>query len=212
MSEIKRITTPLTDAIVEGLHAGDSVLITGVIYTGRDLAHARLIEALDRGETLPADLRGQIIYYVGPAPAKPGYAIGPAGPTTSYRMDAYTPRLLDYGLKGMIGKGNRTPEVIESMKKNKAVYFAAIGGAAAVIAKCIKKADMVAYEDLGPEALQRLEVVDMPATVVNDCHGNDLYVEGMARYARTAAHVCSCPTRPVSAGYHLSPRQGDGCR
>lgn len=183
MSEIKKVKTPLTDEIVESLKIGDNVLITGTIYTGRDLAHARLIEALEKGE-LPVDLKGQIIYYVGPAPAKPGYAIGPAGPTTSYRMDAYTPQLLDYGLKGMIGKGNRGAEVVESMKKNKAVYLAAVGGAAALISKSIKKADIVAYEDLGPEALRRLEVEDFPAVVINDCFGNDLYVKGAKRYAR----------------------------
>ncbi|HOE62753.1 MAG TPA: Fe-S-containing hydro-lyase [Candidatus Sumerlaeota bacterium] len=182
MSSIKRLSTPLTDEAVLSLKMGDDVLISGVIYTGRDAAHKRLFDILQAGGELPVDLRGQIIYYVGPAPAKPGHAIGPAGPTTSYRMDAYTPRLLEYGLKGMIGKGNRSHEVIEAIKKYKAVYFAAIGGAAALIAKSIHKAEVVAYDDLGPEAIRRLEVVDFPAVVINDCMGNDLYVEGERRF------------------------------
>jgi fumarate hydratase subunit beta len=184
MTEPIRITTPLTDEITSSLKSGDNVLITGVIYTGRDSAHKRLIDLVNEGKELPFDIRGQIMYYVGPAPAKPGYAIGPAGPTTSYRMDAYTPQLLDLGLKGMIGKGNRSQAVLDSMIKNKAVYFASFGGAAALIAKTIKKAEIVAWADLGPEALQRLEVVDMPAIVINDTAGNDLYVEGMKKYAR----------------------------
>jgi fumarate hydratase subunit beta len=186
MAEVKKITTPLTDDVIKGLKVGDNVLISGVIYTGRDAAHKRLVDLLDAGKELPVDLRGQIIYYVGPAPAKPGYAIGPAGPTTSYRMDAYTPKLLAYGLKGMIGKGNRSPEVIEAMKKHIAVYFASIGGAAALISKTIKKADVVAYEDLGAEAIHRLEVENMPAMVINDYLGNDLYIEGIKKYARSA--------------------------
>jgi fumarate hydratase subunit beta len=179
---IKKITTPLTDAMVKDLKAGDSVLITGTIYTGRDQAHKRLTDALKAGQALPADLRGQIIYYVGPAPAKPGYAIGPAGPTTSGRMDPYTPALLEYGMKGMIGKGNRTPEVIEAIKKYTGVYFAAVGGAAALIAKRITKCEVVAYEDIGAEALMKLTVEDFPVVVVNDCYGNDLYEEGMKKY------------------------------
>jgi len=182
MGSVKHITPPLTDEAVMDLKIGDDVLLTGVIYTGRDQAHKRLYELLQSGKELPVDLRGQIIYYVGPAPAKPGYIIGPAGPTTSYRMDIYTPRLLEYGLKGMIGKGNRSPLVIEAMKKYKAVYFAAIGGAAALIAKRIKKAEVVAYGDIGPEAIQRLEVENFPAVVINDCFGNDLYIEGERRY------------------------------
>jgi fumarate hydratase subunit beta len=179
---MKKITPPLTDAVVKNLIAGDSVLITGVIYTGRDLAHQRLAEKIKNNEPLPIDLKGQIIYYVGPAPAKPGYPIGPAGPTTSERMDPYTPTLLAYGLKGMIGKGNRSPEVIEALKKYTGVYFAAVGGAAALLAKRIKKAEVVAYEDLGPEAIMRLEVEDFPVVVVNDTYGNDLYEEGMKKY------------------------------
>ena len=184
MAEPKRITTPLTDEIIENLRIGDSVLISGVIYTGRDSAHKRLVEALDRGESLPVDFRGQIIYYAGPSPAKPGNPIGSIGPTTSYRMDPYAPRLVVEGLKGMIGKGNRSEEVIETLQKHKAVYFGAIGGAAALMAKSVKKAEVVAYEDLGPEAIRRLEVEDFPAVVVNDCHGGDLYTEGMERYRR----------------------------
>ncbi|RKY53541.1 MAG: Fe-S-containing hydro-lyase [Candidatus Neomarinimicrobiota bacterium] len=184
MSEPKKITVPLTDKIVEDLHIGDSVLITGVIYTGRDSAHKRLIEAIDRGEKLPIDLKGQIIYYAGPAPAKPGKPIGSIGPTTSYRMDPYAPRLIELGLKGMIGKGNRSEEVIEAIKKYKAVYFGAIGGAAALIAESVKKAEVIAYEDLGPEAIRRLEVENFPAIVVNDCYGKDLYKKGMERYRK----------------------------
>jgi fumarate hydratase subunit beta len=184
MSEPIRLKTPLTDADVEKLKAGDKVLITGVIYTGRDAAHKRLTDLLKEGKPLPVDLKGQIIYYVGPAPAKPGHAIGSAGPTTSGRMDAYSPRLMEIGLKGMIGKGMRKKEVIEAMKKYKAVYLAATGGAGALLAKSVKKAQIVAYEDLGPEAINRLEVVDFPAIVVNDTKGNDLYQQGMAQYAR----------------------------
>ena len=184
MSQAIRLKTPLTDADVEKLKAGDKVLITGVIYTGRDAAHKRLTDLLKEGKPLPVDLKGQIIYYVGPAPAKPGHSIGSAGPTTSGRMDAYSPKLMEVGLKGMIGKGMRKKEVIEAMKKYKAVYLAATGGAGALLAKAVKKAVIVAYEDLGPEAINRLEVVDFPAIVVNDTKGNDLYQQGMAQYAR----------------------------
>ncbi len=179
-----KITPPLTDADVENLRAGDKVLITGVLYTARDAAHKRLIELLDKGEKLPFDVKGQLIYYAGPTPAKPGQVIGSAGPTTSGRMDAYTPRLLELGLKGTIGKGQRSAEVVEAMKKYKAVYLAAVGGAAALIAKTIKKAEIIAYEDLGPEAIRRLEVVDFPAIVVNDINGNDLFRIGVERYRR----------------------------
>lgn len=179
-----KITIPLTDEVIAKLRAGDKVTITGIIYVGRDAAHKRMIEALDKGEPLPFDLRGQIIYYMGPAPAKPGQPIGSAGPTTSYRMDPYAPRLLAEGLKGMIGKGNRSPQVREAMQKYKAVYFAVVGGAAALMAKRIKSAQVIAYEDLGPEALRRLEVEDFPAIVVNDIYGGDAYEEGKAKYAR----------------------------
>lgn len=174
MDSIK-IKLPLTDEIVSNLKAGDSVLLTGYIYTGRDAAHKRLIELLDSNIELPFEIRDQVIYYVGPAPAKPGYAIGPAGPTTSYRMDPYTPKLLEKGLKAMIGKGLRSNEVIESMKKNNAVYLAAIGGAAALISKTIKAKEIVCYEDLGAEAIHKLYVEDFPAIVVIDSKGNNLY-------------------------------------
>ncbi|AKA71455.1 Fe-S-containing hydro-lyase [Clostridium scatologenes] len=178
----KRITTPFTEEKVKGLKAGDSVLVSGVIYTARDAAHKRLVELLDKGEELPMDVKDSIIYYVGPSPAKPGKVIGSAGPTTSYRMDPYAPRLLDIGLKGMIGKGLRSKEVIESMKKNKAIYFAAIGGAAALMGKAIKKAEVIAYEDLGSEAVRRLEVEDLPLVVVIDSEGNNLYKIGQEGY------------------------------
>jgi fumarate hydratase subunit beta len=178
MTEPIHLRTPLSDEDVEGLKSGDRVLINGIIYTGRDAAHQRLFNLLKEGRTLPFDLQGQIIYYVGPTPAKPGQVFGSAGPTTSYRMDAYTPALLERGLKGMIGKGMRSEEVKEAMKKHKAVYFAATGGAGALLGKRVKKAEVVAYEDLGPEAIRRLEVEDLPVIVVNDVRGNDLYIEG----------------------------------
>lgn len=187
MAEPIRITSPLADKDVELLRAGDKVLITGVIYTARDAAHKRLIELLDGGKPLPLELKGQMIYYVGPTPERPGQVIGSAGPTTSGRMDAYAPRLLDLGLKGMIGKGARNKDVLESMKKNKAVYLAAVGGAAALIARSIKKAEIIAYEDLGPEAIRRLEVVDFPAIVVNDIYGGDLFVQGVEKYRRAGS-------------------------
>jgi fumarate hydratase subunit beta len=184
MSEPKRITTPLTDEAVKDLKIGDAVLITGIIYTGRDAAHKRLAETLDAGQELPVDLKGQIIYYAGPAPAKPGRPVGSIGPTTSYRMDAYSPQLIAYGLKGMIGKGNRTEPVTKAQQQYGAVYFGAIGGAAALMAKSVKKCEVVAYEDLGPEAIRRLEVEEFPAVVVNDAHGGDLYQEGMEKYKK----------------------------
>ena len=168
------ITTPLKEEDITKLKAGDTVKITGVIYTARDAAHARLVKLLDEGKELPIDVKGQVIYYVGPTPAKPGRPIGSAGPTTSYRMDAYAPRLIKEGLKGMIGKGARSKEVKDAIKSEKAVYFAAVGGAAALIAKSIKKAEIITYEDLGAEALRRMEVVDFPAIVINDIYGGDL--------------------------------------
>ena len=182
MSAIK-ITAPITDdSVIENLKAGDFVLISGVIYTARDAAHKRMVEALERGEELPFDLKGQIIYYAGPAPAKPGRPIGSVGPTTSYRMDPYAPRLLEAGLKGMIGKGTRNKEVIDAIVKYRGVYFGAVGGAAAYLARCVKEAEVIAYEDLGPEAVRRLVVEDFPAFVVNDVHGNDLYRTGRCQY------------------------------
>lgn len=179
-----KLTTPLTDEIVAQLHAGDTVEITGTIYVARDAAHKKMVEALERGEKLPVDLRGQIVYYMGPSPTKPGQVIGSAGPTTSGRMDAYAPRLMEIGLKGMIGKGLRAQPVKDAMKKYKAVYFAATGGAAALIAQRIKKAQVIAYEDLGAEALQKLEVEDFPVIVVNDMFGGDAYEDGKKKYAR----------------------------
>lgn len=184
MTQAKKINTPLDDDKVKQLKAGDSVLLTGYIYTGRDAAHKRLLELLKNNQDLPIDIKGQIIYYVGPAPAKPGYPCGSAGPTTSYRMDPYTPPLLDRGLKGMIGKGSRSQEVIESMKKNKAVYLGAVGGAAALIARSIKKSEVVAYPDLGAEAIHRYYVEDFPAIVIIDCEGNDLYETEPPKYKK----------------------------
>ena len=184
MTEPIRLTTPLSEADVIKLRAGDRVLISGTIYTGRDAAHKRLISLLKEGKNLPFDIKGQIIYYVGPTPAKPGQAFGSAGPTTSYRMDAYAPSLIERGLKGMIGKGMRNDAVKGAMKKYKAVYFAAMGGAGALLGKRVKKAELVAYEDLGTEAIRRLEVEDFPAIVVNDVRGNDLYIEGEKKYRR----------------------------
>ncbi|MGL5982301.1 MAG: Fe-S-containing hydro-lyase [Cetobacterium sp.] len=169
------LTTPLKDSEIEKLKSGDAVSITGFIYTARDAAHARLIKLLENGEELPFDLNGQIIYYAGPSPAKPGQPIGSCGPTTSYRMDSYSPTILENGLKGMIGKGARNKEVRDSIVKNKSIYFAAVGGAAALIAQSVKSSEIIAYEDLGAEAIRKLEVVNFPAIVINDCHGNDLY-------------------------------------
>jgi len=184
MTEPIRLKAPLSDQDVERLRIGDRILVSGTIYTGRDAAHKRLFALLKEGKNLPFDIQGQIIYYVGPTPSKPGRAIGSAGPTTSYRMDAYAPALIEKGLKGMIGKGMRSDAVKEAMKKYKAVYFAATGGAGALLAKRVKKAEVVAYEDLGPEAIRRLEVEDLPVIVVNDVSGRDLYAEGEKRYRR----------------------------
>jgi fumarate hydratase subunit beta len=177
-----KLTTPLKDSDIEQLKAGDTVKISGTIYTARDAAHARLVKLLEEGKELPFDPKGQIIYYVGPTPAKPGKAIGSAGPTTSYRMDPYAPKLIEVGLKGMIGKGARSEEVKEYIKKHKAVYFAAVGGAAALIAQSIQKAEVIAYDDLGAEAIRKMEVVDFPAIVINDIYGNDLYEMGQKEY------------------------------
>ena len=184
MAKEIRLTTPLSTQDVEKLSIGDKVLLSGVLYTGRDAAHKRLFDLITDEKELPIDIQGQVIYYVGPTPAKPGKPIGSAGPTTSYRMDSFAPKLIELGLKGMIGKGNRSQAVIDAMKQYKAVYFGATGGAGALIAKRIKEAEIVAYPDLGPEAIRRLEVEDFPVTVVNDTKGNDLYVEGIKRYAQ----------------------------
>lgn len=179
---IRKIETPLSIEVVESLNAGDRVLLSGVLYTGRDAAHARMIALLDEGKKLPFPIEGQVIYYVGPAPAKPGRVIGSAGPTTSVRMDAYAPRLLKLGLKGMIGKGSRTQPVKDAMVKYKGVYFGAVGGAAALIARCIKEVEVIAWEELGPEAVRRMVVEDFPLIVVNDVHGRDLYLEGREKF------------------------------
>ena len=179
-----KLTTPLTEEQVAQLKAGQTVEITGTIYVALDAAHKRMVEALDRGEKLPADLTGQIVYYMGPSPTKPGKVIGSAGPTTSGRMDKYAARLMEIGLKGMIGKGLRAAPVKEAIKKYHTVYFAATGGAAALIAQRIKKAKIVAYEELGAEALQELEVEDFPVIVVNDMYGGDAYEDGKKQYAR----------------------------
>ena len=180
----KKITSPFNDKTIADLKAGDQVLISGVMYVGRDAAHKRLVETMNKGEKMPFDVKGQVIYYMGPSPTKPGNVIGSAGPTTSGRMDAYTPRMLEAGLKGMVGKGLRTKEVKDAIKKYKAVYLAGVGGAAALIAKRIVKSEIIAYEELGPEALLRIEVKDFPAIVINDMYGGDLYEEGKAKYRK----------------------------
>ncbi len=171
----REICTPLNDGVIKEIEAGDVCYISGTIYTARDAAHKRMIETLDAGSDLPFDIKDQVIYYLGPTPAREGQVIGSAGPTTSTRMDKYTPKLLDLGLKGMIGKGKRSPEVIEAMKKNTAVYFAAVGGAGALLSKCIKKSEVIAYDDLGTEAIRRLEVERLPVIAVIDCKGTDKY-------------------------------------
>jgi len=181
------LATPLSDEDTEALKTGDRVLIDGVVYTARDEAHKRLVNLIKEGKELPFDISGQIIYYVGPSPAKPGHVIGSAGPTSSYRMDPSSPYLIAKGLKGMVGKGPRSKEVIDAMRKYKCVYFATIGGAGALLAKSITKSEIIAYEDLGPEAIRRLEVKDFPAIVAQDIYGNNLYVDGVKRYAKAAS-------------------------
>ena len=178
----RKIHTPLTREEARTLRAGESCLLSGVIYTARDAAHKRLCERLDRGEELPMDIRDAVIYFVGPTPAKPGQAIGSAGPTTSYRMDAYSPKLIRAGLTGMIGKGKRGDEVVAAMKECGAVYFGAIGGCGALLSRCIRKAEVIAYDDLGAEAVRRLEVEDFPVVVVIDSEGNNLYKTGREAY------------------------------
>ena len=177
------MNTPLSKEDVEKLRAGDKVSLSGTIYTARDSAHERLVKLIEEGKQLPIPLEGQIIYYVGPAPTPPGKAIGSAGPTTSYRMDPYAPILIENGLKGMIGKGERSEPVVEAMKKHSAVYFAATGGAAALIAGSITSSEVVAYEDLGAEAIRKMEISDFPVIVAQDCHGGNVYVEGQKKYA-----------------------------
>lgn len=180
----RKITLPLTEELAKTLHAGDRVLLTGTIYTSRDAGHKRMCESLAKGEEIPFDPKDATIYYVGPTPAKPGHVIGSAGPTTSGRMDAYAPTMMSVGARGMIGKGARLPEVIDAMKKYSGVYFGAIGGAGALLAKCIKKAELIAFEDLGAEALRKLYVEDMPLVVIIDSEGNNLYEEGRAEYLK----------------------------
>jgi len=178
----KIINMPLTEETISGLIAGDRVLLNGIIYTGRDAVHKRLAEMIEKGEDLPMDIKNQTIYYVGPCPAKPGQVIGSAGPTTSGRMDAYAPLLMEHGLKGMIGKGLRSQQVVDSIIKNNAVYFAAIGGAGALLAEAIKEAEVIAFPDLGAEAIYKLRVENFPVTVIIDNKGNDLYKLGKERY------------------------------
>jgi fumarate hydratase subunit beta len=177
MGTPRKIHTPLTDEVIDTLHAGDMVLLSGEVYTARDVAHRRMYEALVKGEKLPMDLQGAVIFYAAPTPTPKGKVIGSIGPTTSYRMDAFTPKLIENGLKGMVGKGNRAPEVVEAIKKYKAVYFGAIGGIAALTAKCVKKVELIAYEDLGPEAIRKLTITELPVIVINDTAGHDLYSE-----------------------------------
>ncbi len=176
------ITTPVSDEVIAELKAGDSVYITGYLYTGRDSAHKKLIDLVDQGQELPMDVKGQLIYYVGPTPARPGKVIGSAGPTTSYRMDSYAPTLHGLGLKGTIGKGKRSEEVKESLKTYKGVYLAAVGGAGALISQSIVEAEVIAYPELGPEAIRRVKVENFPCIVINDMYGGDLYEEGKAKY------------------------------
>lgn len=184
MNERKRIKLPLTAEAVADLRIGDRVLLSGPMLTGRDAAHKRLVDLLDAGQPLPVDIAGETIYFVGPSPAKPGQVIGSCGPTTSYRMDPYSPRLIEKGLRGMIGKGERGNAVVDAMRKHGAVYFAAVGGAGALAARSVKTMTVVAYEDLGPEAIHRLEVEDFPCIVVQDAQGGNLYREGVKTYAR----------------------------
>ena len=182
---LRKVTLPLSDDVIETLQCGDELLLTGMMYVGRDAAHRRMIDALLAGERLPVDLRGQVIYYMGPTPAKPGKPIGAAGPTSSYRMDSYSPRLVAEGLRGMIGKGPRSREVRDAMRGSKAVYFGAIGGAGALLARCITAVEVCAYHDLGTEALRRIWVHEFPVTVINDISGRDLYEEGRVRFRVT---------------------------
>lgn len=184
VKKMKRLTLPLSDSNIKDLKAGETVLLSGTMLTGRDAAHKRLYELVEKGEKLPIDIKGELIYYVGPAPAKPGFAVGPAGPTSSYRMDKYAPTLLDLGLKGMIGKGARNQDVVDAIVRNGCVYFACVGGAAALIAKSIKKEEILCYEDLGTEAIRRYTVEDFPCIVAIDSYGNNAYTEGQKDYCR----------------------------
>jgi fumarate hydratase subunit beta len=180
----KKVQTPLTDEVVKDLKIGDEVLLSGTIYTARDAAHKKLVDLIESGEELPFDPEGSVIFYVGPSPAPPGKPIGSAGPTTSYRMDPFVAKMMEAGMKGMIGKGNRSEPVLEELKKNIGVYFGATGGAAALLAGSIKEAEVIAFPELGAEAVRKLTVEDMPLIVINDCYGNDLYKEGREKWAQ----------------------------
>lgn len=182
MKKTFHIETPLNDETISVLHAGDRVYLSGIVYTARDAAHKRILELLKRGEQLPFELSGQVIYYCGPTPSPPGRIIGSCGPTTSSRMDIYTPRLLALGLKGMVGKGKRSPEVKKAVMEHKAIYFGAPGGVGALLSKCVMSSEVIAFEDLGPEAIFKLEIKEMPLFVINDIYGGDLYEEGTTRY------------------------------
>ena len=184
MTDIMHITSPIDSEVMEKLKAGTRVLLSGIIYAARDAAHHRLTQALDKGDSLPFELKGQTLYYMGPSPTRPGQVIGSAGPTTSGRMDIYTPRLIAAGIRAMIGKGNRSAAVKAAIKEYKAVYLSTIGGASALLAKSIQQADVIAYEDLGAEAIRRLQVEDFPAIVANDIYGEDLFEQGKAKYQR----------------------------
>jgi len=184
--ETRKIKTPLTDEIIASLHAGDMVLLSGEVYTARDVAHRRLYEALLKGEKLPINLSQTVLFYAAPTPAPPKKIIGSIGPTTSYRMDFFTPKLIENGLHAMIGKGNRSKEVVDSIKQNRAVYFGAIGGIAALMSQCVKKMELIAYEDLGPEAIRKLTIVDLPLVTINDSQGNDLYLSEQTKWRVTS--------------------------
>lgn len=186
MNTTRKIKTPLTEEIITSLHAGDMVLLSGEVYTARDVAHRRMYDALVKGEKLPVDLSQTVLFYAAPTPAPPKKVIGSIGPTTSYRMDFFTPKLIESGLRGMIGKGNRSSEVVAAIKQHNAVYFGAIGGIAALMSQCVKKVELIAYEDLGPEAIRKLTVIDFPLVVINDSQGNDLYVSQQQKW-----RICS---------------------
>ena len=186
MERPQKIKTPLTDEIIKSLHAGDMVLLSGEVYTARDVAHRRLYDALIKGEILPVDLTKAVLFYAAPTPTRPGKVIGSIGPTTSCRMDFFTPKLIENGLRGMIGKGKRSPEVVEAIKRNNAVYFGAIGGIAALMSRCVKKMELIAYEDLGPEAIRKLTIVDLPLFVINDSQGHDLYLSEQRKWRITS--------------------------
>ena len=182
MATPRKIHTPLTEEIIASLHAGDMVLLSGEVYTARDVAHRRMYDALTKGEALPIDLSGTVLFYAAPTPTRPGKVIGSIGPTTSYRMDFFTPKLIENGLRGMIGKGMRSPDVVAALKKYEAVYFGAIGGIAALMSQCVKNMELVAYEDLGPEAIRKLTIVDLPLVVINDSQGNDQYLSEQKKW------------------------------